>query len=67
MRATLLRQPTLVISGHDDPLVPVFNARLLAGLIRRSRLHLVPGGGHLWLLDHPAESAQVIEEFLVRQ
>ena len=62
----LLRPPTLVISGDDDPLVPAFNARLLAGLIRQSRLHLVPGGGHVWLLDHPAESAKVIEEFLAQ-
>lgn len=59
-----LRPRTLVISGDDDPLVPVLNARLLAGLIPQSRLHLVPGGGHLWLLDHAAESARVIEEFL---
>ena len=58
-----LRARTLIISGSDDPLVPVLNARLL-GLIRRSTLHLVPGGGHLWLLDHAAESATVIEEFL---
>jgi pimeloyl-ACP methyl ester carboxylesterase len=63
----LLRPRTLVISGDDDPLVPVLNARLLAGLIRRSRLPLVPGGGHLWLLDHAPESARVIEEFLTER
>ena len=61
----LLRARTLIISGDDDPLVPVFNARLLAALIRRSTLHVVRGGGHLWLLDHGAESAGVIEEFLL--
>ncbi len=59
-----LRARTLVISGDDDPLVPVLNARLLAGLIRRSELHLVRGGGHLWLLDHADESAATIERFL---
>lgn len=61
-----LRARTLVISGDDDPLVPVLNARLLSVLIRQSTLHLVPGGGHVWLLDHPAESAALIEEFLAR-
>jgi pimeloyl-ACP methyl ester carboxylesterase len=59
-----LRPRTLVISGDDDPLVPVVNARLLARLVRRCDLHLVPGGGHLWLLDHATESAAVIERFL---
>jgi poly(3-hydroxyalkanoate) depolymerase len=61
-----LRQPTLIISGDDDPLAPAFNARLMAGLIRNSRLHMVAGGGHLWLLDHADVSVPLIEEFLAR-
>ena len=34
----LLAQPTLVMYGADDPLVPAANARILAGLIPDSRL-----------------------------
>jgi pimeloyl-ACP methyl ester carboxylesterase len=59
-----LRPPTLIISGTDDPLAPSMNARLMSGLIPDAQLHLVPGGGHLWLLDHAIDSAAVIEEFL---
>lgn len=61
-----LRQHTLIVSGDDDPLAPAFNARLMARLIRRSELHMVTGGGHLWLLDHADVSAPLIEEFLAR-
>jgi poly(3-hydroxyoctanoate) depolymerase len=51
-----LRMPTLVLAGDDDPSVPLANARLLARQIPHARLHVIPGGGHLFLLDEP-ESA----------
>ena len=57
---------TLILVGEDDPLVPLANARLMARLMRRAELHVVPGAGHLWLLDHAAESASIIEDFLDR-
>ncbi|GAA4710889.1 alpha/beta fold hydrolase [Phytohabitans rumicis] len=59
-----LPQPTLVIAGDDDPIVPLTNGRLLRRLIPDARLHVVPGGGHLFLLEHPAEIAAVVQEFL---
>ncbi|MEM7525912.1 MAG: alpha/beta fold hydrolase, partial [Pseudomonadota bacterium] len=58
-----LRQPTLVMAGTDDPLVPVANARLLASLIPDARLELVDNG-HLFLVTRPEESAKTIEAFL---
>lgn len=58
-----LRQPTLVMAGTDDPLVPVVNARMLAALIPNARLHLVDEG-HLFLVTEPEESARTIEAFL---
>ncbi|MFN3854341.1 MAG: poly(3-hydroxyalkanoate) depolymerase [Phreatobacter sp.] len=58
-----LRQPTLVISGTDDPLIPVINARLLAGLIPRARLELVDDG-HLFVVTDPKRSAALVEAFL---
>ena len=59
-----IRQPTLVITGGDDPIVPAVNGRILAGRIPAARLHLVHGGGHLFLLDQAAEAAAIIGEFL---
>ena len=59
-----LRHPTLVVSGDDDPIVPLVNARILAWRIPRARLHVVRGGGHLFLLEEPRSSAALIAEFL---
>jgi len=59
----LLPQPTLVLSGNDDPLVPVLNARILATLIPRAQLKLVDDG-HLFLLTNPAQVVPAIRDFL---
>lgn len=59
----LLRQPTLILSGTDDPLVPVLNARLLRRMIPNSRLELLDDG-HLFLVTKPKLSAEMIEAFL---
>ena len=60
---TLIRQPTLVLSGDDDPLIPTVNARILARGIPHARLHLYRGG-HLALVTEAAELAPVIDRFL---
>jgi poly(3-hydroxyalkanoate) depolymerase len=59
-----LRQPTLIIASDDDPLVPVINAQVLARLIPRATLRIIPGGGHLYLLTDAAEAAAMIQGFL---
>ena len=61
----LIRQPTLVLSGDDDPLIPTVNARILARGIPRARLHLYRGG-HLALVTEAAELAPVVDAFLSR-
>ncbi len=58
-----LRQPTLIMAGADDPLVPVANAHLLKWLIPDARLALVDCG-HLFLVTRPVESARLVESFL---
>jgi poly(3-hydroxyalkanoate) depolymerase len=62
----LLRQPTLVLAGDDDPIIPLVNAHILRRLIPRSRLH-VYHGGHLGILTESDELAPVIDEFLSLQ
>jgi poly(3-hydroxyalkanoate) depolymerase len=59
-----VRAPTLVLTGDDDPLVPVVNARILAAFIPGATLHIVPGGGHLVLFDSPDEVRGVLTSFL---
>jgi len=58
-----LRQPTLILSGDDDPLIPLANARLLHLLIPNSRLH-VYHGGHLGLVTEAAGLAPLVDTFL---
>ena len=58
-----LRQPTLVLAGDDDPIVPLVNGRILARCIPNARLHVVRGGGHLFLLEQPARIAAVIADY----
>jgi pimeloyl-ACP methyl ester carboxylesterase len=58
-----LRQPTLVVAGDDDPLIPLVNAKLMRLLIPHSQLH-VYHGGHLGLLTEAAELAPVVDGFL---
>jgi pimeloyl-ACP methyl ester carboxylesterase len=58
-----LRQPTLVLMGRDDPLVPVVNGRILAHLIPNARLDIIDDG-HLFMVTRPQETARHIEKFL---
>ena len=59
----LLRQPTLIMSGDDDPIIPLANARLMHRLIPDSRLH-VYHGGHLGLVTEAAQHAPAVNQFL---
>lgn len=59
-----LRQPTLVMSGDDDPIIPLVNGRILARLIRGAALHVVRGGGHLFMLERPDATAATVAGFL---
>ena len=59
----MVRQPTLVLAGDDDPIIPLVNAKIMARVIPRARLH-VYRGGHLGVLTESNELAPVIEEFL---
>jgi pimeloyl-ACP methyl ester carboxylesterase len=60
----MIRQPTLVLAGDDDPIIPVINPRMMARLLPDSQLHLYHGG-HLALLTEADELAPVIEKFLI--
>jgi poly(3-hydroxyoctanoate) depolymerase len=62
-----VRHPTLVVAGDDDPIVPLVNGRILAWRMPNATLHVVPGGGHLFILERPAEIADLVTGFLDRE
>ena len=61
-----LKKETLILSGHDDQIVPRANGKLLKKLIPNSELIEIVDGGHLFMLSHLAETCGAISEFLDR-
>lgn len=59
-----LPQPTLILAGDRDKIVPLINAKVLKRFIRKSHLHVVPGGGHLFIVSRINEIMPVIKDFL---
>jgi poly(3-hydroxyalkanoate) depolymerase len=59
----LIRQPTLVLAGHDDPLIPLVNARIMQRLLPRAKLHVFHDG-HLGLVTSADELGPLVSDFL---
>jgi poly(3-hydroxyalkanoate) depolymerase len=58
-----IKQPTLVMMGEDDPMVPVINGRILTSLLPNARLSTIDDG-HLFLLSCIEDVVPVIRDFL---
>ncbi|MEZ4661007.1 MAG: alpha/beta hydrolase [Caldilineaceae bacterium] len=65
LRADLpkIAQPTLILHGAADALVPVQAAQGLAKALPNAKLVLLPGAGHVPTMTRPAEIAQEIMNF----
>ena len=59
-----LPQPTLVLAGDDDPSFRWPTPAFWRAGFPVARLHVVPGGGHLFLLDQPGDVVDVVADFL---
>jgi pimeloyl-ACP methyl ester carboxylesterase len=62
----LVRQPTLILAGDDDPIIPLVNARILHRLIPPSELTIYHGG-HLDLITQARHLAPLVDAFLGAQ
>jgi poly(3-hydroxyalkanoate) depolymerase len=60
-----LRQPTLIMAGTEDPIVPLANAKILAHFIRRSELFTIDDG-HLFLITRAGEVVSAVKRFLTK-
>jgi len=63
-RLERVEAPTLVITGDDDPLVPVANAFLMAARIPNARVVICPGEGHFQLLDADSDAVRAVRDFI---
>ncbi|HET9689018.1 MAG TPA: poly(3-hydroxyalkanoate) depolymerase [Pseudolabrys sp.] len=62
----LLAQPTLVMAGTDDPIVPIANGRILTKLIPDARMVTIDDG-HLFLVTSAKQCAELVSEFLSKR
>lgn len=61
-----LRHETLIMMGEEDDIVPLAHGRILHGAIPRSRLEILEGGGHLFMLTHREQTLSSLRAFLDR-
>ncbi len=60
-------QPTLLISGDSDTVVPVADTEKLATMIPSASLVLIAGAAHLPQEERPAEFAQAVVDWLAQK
>jgi pimeloyl-ACP methyl ester carboxylesterase len=58
-----IRVPTLVVVGSADLLTPPAQARLITALIPGARLEVLPGGGHMLMLERSEAVDRMIVAF----
>ena len=58
-----LKQPTLVMAGNDDPIIPLCNMKFIASRIPNAQFHEIDDG-HLFLVTKAVEIAPVVMKFL---
>ena len=59
-----VRQPVLIMAGDKDRIVPAVNAKIIDKFLPNGRIHMVEGGGHLFLVSRAAEVLPKITDFL---
>ena len=60
----LIRQPTLILAGNDDPIIRLVNARMMHRLLPRAHLHVFDDG-HLGIVTKAHELAPITGQFLL--
>ena len=63
-RLTGIKNPTLVIQGDDDLMIPTKLSHLLAGLIPDAQIRIYPDAAHGFLFQYPTEVAADVNAFL---
>ena len=59
-----LRQPTLIVHGRDDQVIPLDNAYRFLQLIVDSRLHVFGRCGHWTQIEHAGAFNRLVLDFL---
>lgn len=62
--AASIRAPSLVVSGSEDRMVRPGSAEDLAGILTGARFELVPGGGHMLMIQQPDRVRGLVDGML---
>ncbi len=57
--------PALIICGDNDVMTPPAHSQQLQTSISGARLHVIPGGSHMLMLERPAEFNTIIRDRLL--
>jgi pimeloyl-ACP methyl ester carboxylesterase len=57
--------PTLVICGEEDELTPVSYSESLHRRIKGSALEIIPGAGHMVMMEAPDPFNRVVQDFVL--
>jgi 3-oxoadipate enol-lactonase len=63
-RLPLLEMPTLIVTGDDDRVIPGGSSDVLRERIPGSRLEVIAGAGHLFFIERPDATIELLESFL---
>lgn len=65
-RMQAIDMPTLILFGEHDKVVPPGNAELMHEKLSSSEVAIVPGTGHIFAIEDPVTTAEIIRAFLQR-
>ena len=62
--AAAIRTPSLVVAGSEDRMIRPGSAAALAGILTGARYDLVPGGGHMLMVQQPERVRRLVDGML---
>ncbi len=66
-KISALQQPTLIVHGREDRVIPVDNAFQLLRLIPKAQLHVFGHCGHWTQIEHAARFNRLVADFLAEE
>ena len=60
-----INAPMLVISGSEDPVIPVAEAQHIAASCPHAQLELVPGAGHMFFAEYGPRFSELLSDWLM--
>ena len=65
-RLPRIRRPTLIVTGDSDRVIGAPSSEVLHERIPDSRLEVIDDAGHLFFLERPDQTVELLERFLTR-